>query len=116
MRGEISLVRTLRLIQYEIFFLFNCFSTLSGTRHSRVTALSKDFTKDEIKEFGTGHDTSRALERYFQAEANQSQSIYEVAAGTKKEKGLCKNNTDSKVRKLQTFLKPFSVHLIFVTD
>lgn len=51
-----------------------------GTRHSTVTALSSHFSRDEIKDFGTGHDTSKAFERYFQAEAKVSLDIYRQAA------------------------------------
>lgn len=51
-----------------------------GTRHSTVTALSREFSRDDIKEFGTGHDTSKAFERYFQAEAKVSLDIYRAAS------------------------------------
>ncbi len=50
-----------------------------GTRHSSVTALSQQFSAEEIKEHGTGHDTSKAFERYFQAEAKVSRVIFEAA-------------------------------------
>lgn len=58
-----------------------------GTRHSSVTALSQKFSAEEIKDHGTGHDTSKAFERYFQAETKISQVIYEAAdAPPKQEK------------------------------
>lgn len=51
-----------------------------GTRHSTVTALSNQFSREEIKEYGTGHDTSKAFERYFQAETSTSLDVYRQAA------------------------------------
>ncbi|MEW6291007.1 MAG: hypothetical protein AB1545_14265 [Thermodesulfobacteriota bacterium] len=51
-----------------------------GTRHSTVTALSRYFSRDEIKEHATGHDTSKAFERYMQAEASKSLKMYQIAA------------------------------------
>ena len=50
-----------------------------GTRHSSVTALSQQFSAEQIKEHGTGHDTSKAFERYFQAETKVSKVIFEAA-------------------------------------
>ena len=55
-----------------------------GTRHSTVTALSEHFSRGEIKEHGTGHDTSKAFERYMQAESKKSLKIYRVAANKNK--------------------------------
>lgn len=51
-----------------------------GTRHSTVTALSRHFSRDEIKEHATGHETSKAFERYMQAEASKSLKMYQIAA------------------------------------
>lgn len=51
-----------------------------GTRHSTVTFLAQHFSRDEIKEHGTGHETSKAFDRYMQAEASKSLNIYRKAS------------------------------------
>ncbi|MDA3822109.1 MAG: hypothetical protein PF450_05795 [Bacteroidales bacterium] len=55
-----------------------------GTRHSSVTALSQQFSAEEIKEHGTDHDTSKAFERYCQTEAKLSRIIFEAADASPK--------------------------------
>ena len=58
-----------------------------GTRHSTVNHLKQFYTKDEIKNHGTGHDTSKAFQRYFGDEVAPSLDIFQKAAdGLKKKK------------------------------
>ena len=51
-----------------------------GTRHSKTTALSQLFTKEELREHGTRHSTNKAFERYMQVESSSSLKIYEASS------------------------------------
>ena len=57
-----------------------------GTRHSTVNYLKQFYTKEQIKNHGTGHETSKAFERYFGDEAKPSLDIFQKAADGLKKK------------------------------
>jgi len=45
-----------------------------------VNSLKPFFTKDEIKQNGTGHKTNKAFERYYGGDVENSSKIYQKAA------------------------------------
>ena len=47
-----------------------------GTRHSTTTAISKHFSKEELRDHGTMHGTNKAFERYMQGDVTPSKAIY----------------------------------------
>lgn len=51
-----------------------------GTKHSSVRSLKKDFSKEDIKQFGTGHKTNKAFERYYGDDVPSSSKIFLKAA------------------------------------
>ncbi|MBF0099610.1 MAG: hypothetical protein HQK77_01750 [Desulfobacterales bacterium] len=54
-----------------------------GTRHSSTTALREHFSPEQIKRDGTRH-SSKAFDRYLQAQNLDSLKIYEKAVNTDK--------------------------------
>ena len=54
-----------------------------GTRHSKVTALRKQFSPEQIKA-GTMHSTNKAFDRYLQIQTDDALSIYEASLGGKR--------------------------------
>ena len=57
-----------------------------GTRHSTTTAISQHFTKEELRTNGTMHGTNKAFERYMQADAIPTKSIYQRIEDDRKKK------------------------------
>ena len=53
-----------------------------GTKHSTVVALGEDSTPEEIKKYGTGHETNKAFDRYFQVNAEKRRALFRKARCT----------------------------------
>jgi hypothetical protein len=47
-----------------------------GTKHSTVIALGESCTPEEIKKYGTGHETNKAFDRYFQVGAEKKRELF----------------------------------------
>ena len=47
-----------------------------GTKHSSVIALGETCTPEEIKKYGTGHQTNKAFDRYFQVDAKKKRELF----------------------------------------
>ena len=47
-----------------------------GTKHSTVIALGETCTPEEIKKYGTGHETNKAFDRYFQVGAKKKRELF----------------------------------------
>ncbi len=54
-----------------------------GTRHSSATELKKHFSIDEIRRYGTLHNTNKAFDRYLQCDNTDSKKLYEKASANK---------------------------------
>ncbi len=62
-----------------------------GTKHSTVVALGDDCTPEEIKKYGTGHETNKAFDRYFQVNAEKKRALFRKArctTGAQRERAL----------------------------
>jgi integrase len=46
-----------------------------GTKHSSVIALGDTSTPEEIKKYGTGHETNKAFDRYFQVDGKKKRDL-----------------------------------------
>lgn len=54
-----------------------------GTRHSSARDLRKHFTPDQIKKYGTQHSTTKAFNRYFEIELEDSREVFRKTQGGK---------------------------------
>ncbi len=53
-----------------------------GTKHSTVVALGEQCTPEQIKKYGTGHETNKAFDRYFQVSAEKKRELFAMARCT----------------------------------
>ncbi len=63
-----------------------------GTRHSTVYSLRESLTPEQIRH-GTGHETNKAFERYFQRDVNDARRVYKAARAKQVKKVLRRQNT-----------------------
>lgn len=52
-----------------------------STRHTSATDLSDEYTPEEIREYWTGHTTSRSFYRYMHVQEKKKQEMYAKARG-----------------------------------